>query len=230
MSVSQPVLDGSSWQRRWRHLEKEVKKTTKKLKRLVVQVDLRRIFSSFMNFVRSLLTRVWVRMNKLKGKETGLGWDHEKGNIAASDEWWLKKIEMPSLNDVKIKELTLRPVEEDVDSVYVPSQPHTENIINQPFNIENNDTSILGPRKELWHDDFFLSTPPPVSKGVDGGGNGKDTNGPRKMGPTTVMHEKLDAILEVIISEKKTREVKREEIMIETLERREERQRKEMNN
>jgi len=73
-------------------------------------------------------------------------------------------------------------MEEDEDSVYVPSQPHTENIINQPFNIENNDTSNFGPRvsawKELWHDDFFLSTPPPISQGVDRGGNGK---GKRKL-------------------------------------------------
>jgi len=50
------------------------------------------------------------------------------------------------------------------------------------------------------------------------------------MGPTTMMHEKLDAMLEVIISEKKAREVETEEIMVETLERREERQGKEMSN
>ena len=36
----------------------------------------------------------WALWKKLKGKETGLGWDHEKGTIAASDEWWLKKIEV----------------------------------------------------------------------------------------------------------------------------------------
>jgi len=36
----------------------------------------------------------WALWKKLKGKETGLGWDHEKGTIAASDEWWMKKIEV----------------------------------------------------------------------------------------------------------------------------------------
>nr|GMC66601.1 L10-interacting MYB domain-containing protein-like [Ipomoea batatas] len=30
----------------------------------------------------------------LRGKETGLGWDHEKGTISATDEWW----------DLKVKE------------------------------------------------------------------------------------------------------------------------------
>ena len=36
----------------------------------------------------------WALWKKLKGKETSLGWDHEKGTITASDEWWLKKIEV----------------------------------------------------------------------------------------------------------------------------------------
>jgi len=36
----------------------------------------------------------WALWKKLKGNETSLGWDHEKGTIAASDEWWLKKIEV----------------------------------------------------------------------------------------------------------------------------------------
>ncbi|GMI68704.1 hypothetical protein like AT5G05800 [Hibiscus trionum] len=35
----------------------------------------------------------WSLWKALKGKETGLGWDHEKGTISASDEWWSKKIE-----------------------------------------------------------------------------------------------------------------------------------------
>ena len=33
-------------------------------------------------------------VKKLKGKETSLGWDHEEGTIVASDEWWLKNIEV----------------------------------------------------------------------------------------------------------------------------------------
>lgn len=36
----------------------------------------------------------WGLWKKLKGRETGLGWDHEKRTIAASDEWWAKKIEV----------------------------------------------------------------------------------------------------------------------------------------
>jgi len=36
----------------------------------------------------------WALWKKLKEKETGLGWDYEKGIIAASDEWWMKKIEV----------------------------------------------------------------------------------------------------------------------------------------
>ncbi|XP_056692197.1 uncharacterized protein [Spinacia oleracea] len=35
----------------------------------------------------------WSLWRALKGKETGLGWDHEKGTISASDEWWKNKIE-----------------------------------------------------------------------------------------------------------------------------------------
>jgi len=33
-------------------------------------------------------------VKKLKGKEIDLGWAHEKGTIATSDEWWFKKIEV----------------------------------------------------------------------------------------------------------------------------------------
>ncbi|KAK9013439.1 hypothetical protein V6N11_041447 [Hibiscus sabdariffa] len=35
----------------------------------------------------------WSLWKALKGKETGLGWDHEKGTISASEEWWNKKFE-----------------------------------------------------------------------------------------------------------------------------------------
>ncbi|KAJ8432807.1 LOW QUALITY PROTEIN: hypothetical protein Cgig2_026137 [Carnegiea gigantea] len=135
------------------------------------------------------------------------------------------------------------PMEENEDMVYIPSQPDSENNINQLFNIENNGTSNLGPGvsawQELWHDNSPVSTPPPLSQGVDGGGNRKGkrklenlsmdpnksakTNGPKRMRSAAMMYEKLDAMLEVIISEKKAREVEREE-------RREIRQRKEMNN
>ncbi|KAL2922727.1 L10-interacting MYB domain-containing protein [Bienertia sinuspersici] len=35
----------------------------------------------------------WILWKQLKGKETGLGWDHEKGTVAASNEWWALKIQ-----------------------------------------------------------------------------------------------------------------------------------------
>lgn len=35
----------------------------------------------------------WSLWKALKGKEVGLGWDHEKGTISATDEWWAKKAE-----------------------------------------------------------------------------------------------------------------------------------------
>ena len=112
------------------------------------------------------------------------------------------------------------PMEEDEDRVYIPSQPHIENIMNQPSNIENNKTSILGHEvsawQELWQDDSPLSTPSPASQGLDGGGNGKGKrvldnfssdpnkrlkiNGRKKMGSAAMMYEKLDTMLEIIIS------------------------------
>ncbi|XP_062019007.1 L10-interacting MYB domain-containing protein-like [Rosa rugosa] len=35
----------------------------------------------------------WKLWKELKGKETGLGWDHRRQTIDASDEWWRLKIE-----------------------------------------------------------------------------------------------------------------------------------------
>ncbi|KAJ8430469.1 hypothetical protein Cgig2_003051 [Carnegiea gigantea] len=65
----------------------------------------------------------------------------------------------------------------------------------------------------LWHEDSPVSTPPPISQGIDRCGNGKGkrkwenfsschnksakTNGYRRMGSTTMMYEKLDIMLEV---------------------------------
>ena len=37
------------------------------------------------------LKKNWVLWNKLKGSETGLGWDAAKGTIAAT-EWWERKL------------------------------------------------------------------------------------------------------------------------------------------
>ena len=39
----------------------------------------------------------WILWKQLKSKETGLGWDHEKGTVAASDEWWALKIKVSFL-------------------------------------------------------------------------------------------------------------------------------------
>ncbi|KAJ8420112.1 hypothetical protein Cgig2_021547 [Carnegiea gigantea] len=223
--------------RGWRRVEKEVKKVVKKLKRVVVLVGQRRIFSSFVIFVLSLLIREDSKFKQFRDK--GIDPELESkmdelfgGHVARGDD-----IIIPNMDPLPT------PMEENENMVYIPSQPHGENNVNQPFNIKNNDISILGPGvsawQELWHDDSPISTPPPISQGVDGGRNGKGkrklenlsvdpnksakTNGPKRMRSAAMMYEKLDAILEVIISKKKAREVEREE-------RREKRQRKEMNN
>ncbi|KAL4642656.1 hypothetical protein ACB092_02G036200 [Castanea dentata] len=39
------------------------------------------------------LKKDWVLWNKLKGSETGLGWDAAKGTIAAIDEWRFPKLQ-----------------------------------------------------------------------------------------------------------------------------------------
>jgi len=55
------------------------------------------------------------------------------------------------------------PMEDDEDRVYIPSQPHNENTMNQPFIIKTNDTSVPGskvsPWQELWHHDSLICTP-----------------------------------------------------------------------
>ena len=38
------------------------------------------------------LKKDWIVWNKLKGSETGLGWDATKGTITATDEWWEMKL------------------------------------------------------------------------------------------------------------------------------------------
>ncbi|XP_059454052.1 L10-interacting MYB domain-containing protein-like isoform X2 [Corylus avellana] len=38
------------------------------------------------------LKKDWIAWNKLKGSETGLRWDATKGTIAATDEWWERKL------------------------------------------------------------------------------------------------------------------------------------------
>lgn len=36
----------------------------------------------------------WRLWKELKEKDTGTGWDPEKGRIDATDEWWAKKIKV----------------------------------------------------------------------------------------------------------------------------------------
>lgn len=40
------------------------------------------------------LKEQWKLWKDLKGKETGLGWDHRLQTIDASDEWWSGKIKV----------------------------------------------------------------------------------------------------------------------------------------
>ncbi|KAL2943512.1 L10-interacting MYB domain-containing protein [Bienertia sinuspersici] len=47
----------------------------------------------------------WSLWKALKGKETGLGWDREKGTISASKEWWQMKIEVIIDTNAKVMEL-----------------------------------------------------------------------------------------------------------------------------
>ncbi|KAJ8423843.1 LOW QUALITY PROTEIN: hypothetical protein Cgig2_000969 [Carnegiea gigantea] len=204
----------------WHRVEKEAKKIAKKLKRLVVLVGQRRIFLSFVIFVLSLLIRVRDKMGDAKFTQfRDKGIDPElRSKIDALGHG--VDIITPNVGPLP----TLIQENEDM-----------------PFNIENNDISILGPGvsawQELWHDNSPISTPPPVSQGVDGGANGKGkrklenfsldpnksakTNGPKRIRFAAMMYEKLDTMLEVIILERKASE--REE-------RREKRQRKHMNN
>lgn len=94
---------------------------------------------------------------QLKGRETGLGWDYNKGTIAASEEWWNSKIKdnpkFESFQDEGIEpkheskldsiflcsargggvkytpvaDPPLGNIQLDADQVYIPSPPH-ENI------------------------------------------------------------------------------------------------------
>ena len=40
------------------------------------------------------LKKDWQIWTSLKGKETGLGWDHVKQTIEATDEWWNRKLKV----------------------------------------------------------------------------------------------------------------------------------------
>ncbi|XP_030936119.1 uncharacterized protein LOC115961252 [Quercus lobata] len=56
------------------------------------------------------LKKDWILWNKLKGGETGLGWDAAKGTIAATKEWWERKLmEVPEA--AKFREKGLKNVD-----------------------------------------------------------------------------------------------------------------------
>jgi hypothetical protein len=49
------------------------------------------------------LKKDWIAWNKLKkGTETGLGWDTTKGTIAATDEWWERKLKVCFYNPIHV--------------------------------------------------------------------------------------------------------------------------------
>ncbi|GMI90314.1 hypothetical protein HRI_002700700 [Hibiscus trionum] len=41
-----------------------------------------------------LLKKEWKLWKKLKEKDTGLGWDHTKGTIDASEDWWENRLKV----------------------------------------------------------------------------------------------------------------------------------------
>ena len=49
------------------------------------------------------LKKDWIVWKKLKkGTETGLGWDATKGTIAATDEWWERKLKVCFFNPIYV--------------------------------------------------------------------------------------------------------------------------------
>nr|XP_023896959.1 uncharacterized protein LOC112008839 [Quercus suber] len=56
--------------------------------------------------VTTIFCEACVDENKLKGSETGLGWDAAKGTIATTDKWWERKlIEVPEATKFREKGL-----------------------------------------------------------------------------------------------------------------------------
>jgi hypothetical protein len=41
-----------------------------------------------------ILKKEWQLWERLKGKETGIGWDYISRTVTASDAWWQPKIEV----------------------------------------------------------------------------------------------------------------------------------------
>ncbi|KAJ8432824.1 hypothetical protein Cgig2_008538 [Carnegiea gigantea] len=187
----------------------------------------------------------WSLWKKLKRKETSLGWDYEKGTITASDKWWMKKID----EDIKFKQFRNKgiepelqskmhqlfgahvamgdditspnmdplptPMEEDQLRAYIPSQPNSDGFQNQPFTLR---ILALG----LVHGKSYgvIACPRPLLLLFLRGHKMKEAEMVKKKRSAAMMYEKLESMMEAIISEKKERDVEREARRIERKERR----------
>lgn len=47
-----------------------------------------------------ILKKEWQLWKKLKGKETGIGWDYVSRTVTASDEWWKAKIQVNFISNL----------------------------------------------------------------------------------------------------------------------------------
>ncbi|KAL6569132.1 hypothetical protein OROHE_003413 [Orobanche hederae] len=124
----------------------------------------------------------WSLWKALKGKETGLGWDHEKGTISASEEWWKNKIEeniqfkafqdegiepelemkMEQLFGVSVAQRVLKftPAQQKNEALYNFSPPPNINHCNTSFDYDEdmNEDDILNHTQtnkewhEVWND------------------------------------------------------------------------------
>ena len=70
------------------------KKSNRRLKRKLA-INVLQIVASI-NMMLCPTKNDWRLWKQLKTLETGLGWNPVTGKIEASDEWWLKKIEVSS--------------------------------------------------------------------------------------------------------------------------------------
>ncbi|XP_074293634.1 uncharacterized protein LOC141620737 [Silene latifolia] len=135
----------------------------------------------------------WSLWKQLKGTETGLGWDHEKGTISASDEWWNQKIQenpkfgafrdegieqdleykMDQLFGVSVAsgankhnpfETNSSGIDELDVTPYVPSPPHSLNINNLPPYNEHEDVGDNG--SGAWEEFWTESNSSPIRSPV----------------------------------------------------------------
>ncbi|KAL2931696.1 L10-interacting MYB domain-containing protein [Bienertia sinuspersici] len=136
----------------------------------------------------------WSLWKALKGKETGLGWDHEKGTISASEEWWQMKIEentqfrsfqeegieteleykMEQLFGVSVAQGTLRftPGQREKESMYI-STP----LENAPYDYDDemSENDILNPNQasqqwqEVWNESSLNPSPSPSPQSTEHG-------------------------------------------------------------